>query len=392
QKAKSWVKGRVGWRDEIQKISSDKRDKIWIHCASLGEYEMAVPLMQQLKNRYPQKAVVLSFFSPSGFQYCAEATHFDYKIYLPIDSPKNARFFVEKINPKVAVFVKYELWYYYLSELNRKDIPVFLINAQWSGNAVFFKWYGVLHREMLQYFKHVFVNDGQTMELASEILPADKISLSVDSRIERVLAIKNQSYKISDFENFRQESKILISGSSYLDEENVLLEFLNNHAASSKCIIAPHNINRERIASIERQFERYKPLLLSKWESYSAEDRKDSKVLVVDSIGQLSRIYRYADLAIVGGGFRGALHNAYEPLVYEIPVFFGADFGGVANWQKLLDQGLAFTFETSADFEEKANQFLKVEHNEQLKTKVQLFWEQEKKSENTVLEEIQKFI
>lgn len=391
-KAQSWVNGRKNWQQKIGELSTDSRDKIWIHCASLGEYEMAVPLIQQLKLKYPGNAIVISFFSPSGYEYCTDISHYDYKLYLPIDSRSNAEFFVGEISPCLAIFVKYELWYFYINQLNKRKVPSFLINVRFKKDAVFFKWYGVLHCKMLQLFSKVFVNDEQSLNLVEEILPQNKLILSSDSRFERVLAIKNEVYSIKDFEVFSRDCDTLILGSSYSDEESIALEFLRKYTGDFKCIIAPHNIESDRILSIQNNFQEFHPLLITKWTSYSTEEIGKSRVLIIDSIGQLSRIYRYADLAIVGGGFNGALHNVYEALVYKIPVFFGSNFGEENNWQDLLDRELAFSFNSYKQFEKVATQFMIEEAKLQLKQKVENFWNEKKDSENRVMIEVEKIL
>lgn len=349
EKAKLWLKGRVKWKENLKPIQASKAEKIWFHCASLGEYEMAIPLMQKIKSKRSDIEIVLSFFSPSGFEYCKSAPHFDYKIYLPIDNKTNAAYLVNAIKPKAAIFVKYELWYFYLMELKQKQIPAYLVNAQFNENSIFFKWYGNLHRLMLNTFTKVFVVDVASKDLADKVMPNSKIEVSGDSRLERVLAVANENYELDGIEDFRSNTKVLIIGSSYEKEEQIAFEFFTQNA-DWKLIIAPHETSRQRIESIANHFKSNEVLYFSHWENYNVEEKQAAKVLIVDGIGHLSRLYRFADVAIVGGGFKGALHNAYEALVYQIPVFYGADFGTSGNWQQLFDEGLAFELNSAENF------------------------------------------
>lgn len=349
EKAKLWLKGRVKWKGNLKPIQASKAEKIWIHCASLGEYEMAIPLMQKIKSKQSDIEIVLSFFSPSGYEYCTSAPHFDYKIYLPIDNKSNATYLVKAIKPKAAIFVKYELWYFYLMELKQKRIPTYLVNAQFNENSIFFQWYGNLHRLMLNTFTKVFVVDVASKDLAKKVMTNSKIEVSGDSRLERVLALANENYELEGIEDFRENTKVLIVGSSYEKEEQIAFEFFT-HNADWKLIITPHEASKQRIESIANHFKSNEVLYFSHWGNYNVEEKQAAKVLIVDGIGHLSRLYRFADVAIVGGGFKGALHNAYEALVYQIPVFYGADFGTSGNWQQLFDEGLAFELSTVEDF------------------------------------------
>lgn len=388
-KARLWVHGRRNWKSEIEKITAKKKPIIWFHCASLGEYEMAIPVMKRCKASLPQYAILVSFFSPSGFENCKPAEHYDYKVYLPLDTPKNARFFVEKLHPEISIFIKYELWFYYLNALRKIQSQTYLVNARWNENAIFYKWYGFIHRQMLHCFDYIFVSDEKTEALGRTLVNSNTIIPTTEGRIERAMELKEEHFELSSFEIFKNNKKIIIAGSSYALEESLMFSFLKKFSGDYKLIIAPHHISERRLDDIYQKFYKFNPIKLSDWENLQEKELKESKVLIIDSIGQLSKLYRFADLALIGGGFNGALHNAFEALVNCIPVLFGPKYGEDSNWQDLLKRGLAYTAKNEQEFNEQVAALLKPNKLEAFQANCEAFWENQSKSSDQIFAKIE---
>ncbi|MFT4646431.1 MAG: 3-deoxy-D-manno-octulosonic-acid transferase [Planctomycetota bacterium] len=328
KKASLWVEGR---NIPIPKIEGES---IWFHCASLGEFEQARPLLEQIKIDYPRYKIVLSFYSPSGYEIRKNYKQADYVFYLPLDSKKNAQDFINKINPKAVFFIKYEFWFHYLNELNNENIPSFLVSGIFREHQIFFKWHGILFKTMLKNFKHIFVQDDNSLQLLKSI-KINHSSIAEDSRFDRVIDIKNDAKDLPKIQNFVQNKKCIILGSSWLVDDKMfaqLLEELNEY----KIIIAPHDINKFRIKEVSELFK--ESVLYSE-----VKEKDDSKqVLIIDNMGMLSSIYRYATIAYIGGGFGVSIHNILEAAVYSIPVIFGPAHTKMKEASDLITNGGAF--------------------------------------------------
>jgi 3-deoxy-D-manno-octulosonic-acid transferase len=338
-KATRWLKGREGVFNKLQQtFTSNKSPVIWIHCASLGEFEQGRPLIEVLKKKHPEYKVLLTFFSPSGYEHCKNYKHADWIFYLPADSPSNALQFINIVEPKLVFFVKYEFWYYYLTQLKSQQIPTYLISAIFRPNQLFFKWYGGIFREMLSCFKHIFVQDDSSITLLKKV-GFNKGIIAGDTRLDRVLTIKSQRKQFSILEEFCEESQVIICGSTWPADEVILAEFIKNNP-TCKLVIAPHQIDEAHLQQIEQTFKFATPLRYSQKPNRFA--LKTATILIIDNIGMLSSLYAYGDIAYIGGGFGAGIHNILEAVVYEIPVLFGSKHQKFKEAKDLIQDKVAF--------------------------------------------------
>ena len=359
QKAMQMEMGRDQWPvvleekiAELRKSCPDPRF-IWFHAASLGEFEQGRPLIEQLREQYPQYKILLTFFSPSGYEVRKNYKGADIICYLPYDKPSEARRFVDIVNPEKVFFVKYEFWGNILEELNRRHIPVYLISGIFRDKQVFFKWYGGVMRPVLRMFRHLFVQDEQSKALLQHI-GITNVTICGDTRFDRVLSIRQQAKQYQWAADFRSTSDlILVAGSSWPKDEDILLEHFNQHP-EMKLIIAPHEIHEEHIqgiiAKLRRPYMRYSQLDESKV--------KEVDCIIIDAIGFLSSIYRYGDVAYIGGGFGVGIHNTLEAAVYGIPVVFGPNHQAFREALGLLAEGGGFTISDATSYDAVMHTFL----------------------------------
>jgi 3-deoxy-D-manno-octulosonic-acid transferase len=343
-KARLWTAGRKNWLEALnQKIKPGDR-YIWIHCASLGEFEQGRPIIEAVKNEMPHFKIIVTFFSPSGYEIRKNYQKADIVCYLPADTPKNAEKFISVIKPVLAVFVKYEFWYNYISVLKRKGIPLFLVSAIFRKEQHFFRWYGSFSRNMLQMFGRIFVQDLNSLELLQGIGYKDAVQAG-DTRFDRVVEIAGAAKTIPQLENFRGNERLLLAGSSWTRDEEIISEYINKNPDRMKWVFAPHEIGAENIRRIEALI-RVKCIRFSELtkESY------DARVLIIDNIGMLSSAYRYAYIAAIGGGFGKGIHNILEPACWSIPVLFGPNHLNFREAVDLINLGGAKTFKTGDEF------------------------------------------
>jgi len=294
-------------------LAGNKNDLFWVHCSSVGEFEQGLPVIELIKKQNPTWKVVVTFFSPSGYEAINNSS-IDYKFYLPIDTISNASQFIELIKPKVALFIKYEFWYHFLKALNQQHIDIYSVSSIFRPTQTFFKWWGGWNRKMLQQFTYFMVQDQPSLDLLKTI-GLTNTETTGDTRFDRVLKIKNDALRFPEIENFISENKVFIIGSLRPEDDETIFSFVNSNSAY-KFIIAPHEITEKHISKIENEIEstiRHSQLSIN----------TDYRVLIIDSIGKLSRLYRLGDFAYVGGGFSDGIHNILEPAVYNIPIFFG---------------------------------------------------------------------
>ncbi len=317
-KARLFLKGRVGLLKKIEEsFRDDKREKIWVHCASLGEFEQGRPIIEALKAKYPQIAIVLTFFSPSGYEVRKDYKVADYVFYLPVDSAKNARFFLEKVNPKLCIFVKYELWYHYLSGLKHKSVPTFLVSAVFSARHGFFKWYGGLQRSMLRCFTEILVQDEHSATLLADI-GIKNVAISGDTRFDRVVAGAAEHVLLPIAEAFTNNYKVVVAGSTWKEDEEMLASVLCLLPEDWRLIVVPHEVDGSHIDAVAKLFAG-ESINWSEWKENSRQ-----RVLVVDKVGFLSQLYRFATVAFIGGGYgKAGVHNVLEAAVYGKPCFYG---------------------------------------------------------------------
>jgi 3-deoxy-D-manno-octulosonic-acid transferase len=345
EKAAKWIKGQ---ENLFQKIESDlagrKGERIWMHCASLGEFEQGRPLLEMVRKEYPHLTIILTFFSPSGYEVRKNYHHADLVCYLPFDSRKNAGRFLEIVNPKIAIFVKYEFWYHYLKALHERQIPTILISGIFRKTQPFFQWYGALHREMLSKFSHLFVQDEDSIRLLQSIRQQN-ITRIPDTRIDRVSAISANAPALPSIEEFLDGQKAWIGGSIYAEENELLLTAFRKGLLGDKLILAPHNVNEpaieELIAPWGEDAMRYTRM---------GTDIKSKRVLVIDTIGILSSLYRHGTGAFIGGGFGKGIHNILEPAAFGIPIVFGPNYHKFREAEILIEKGGAFSVNNEAEF------------------------------------------
>ncbi|MBO0591767.1 3-deoxy-D-manno-octulosonic acid transferase [Cellulophaga sp. E16_2] len=325
----------VNGRKDVFTILEDKLSKeapvIWIHTASLGEFEQGLPVIEALNKNYSKHQILVTFFSPSGFEVKKKSNSADVITYLPLDTRYNAKRFIAAVNPDLALFVKYEIWPNYLSELEKNKIPTLLISAIFNKRQIFFKIYGSFMRKSLSAFSYFFVQDKNSQELLKSI-GFNNSTISGDTRFDRVLKILDQDNELDFMGNFKQDKSCFVAGSSWPEDEAIIVNYINSNNSSLKFVFAPHTIKKEAIQKLAHAIQK-KTVLYSE---LSDKNPSDYEVLIVDTIGILTKIYSYADVAYVGGGFATGLHNTLEPAVFGIPVLIGPKYSGFKEAEDLV--------------------------------------------------------
>ena len=352
KKAGLWVKGQKGLIRKIENSVNPNEKRIWMHCASLGEYEQGKPVLEEIKRRHPEYKIVLTFFSPSGYEIRKNDTLPDYAFYLPLDSPKNAKSFIEAIAPEKAFFVKYEFWYYYLNKLKNKDIDTYLISANFRSNQIFFKKYGGWYRSILRMFSHLFVQNEKSVKLL-ENAGIKNVSISGDTRFDRVSDISKNYRLLPEIEAFAENSWCIVAGSTWPPDEAIIVQFLNQTTYPIKAIIAPHEIDSNRIQKLKESLS----IPAVCYSERNNSNITEARVIIIDSIGILSSIYRFGKVAFIGGGFGKGIHNTLEAATYGIPVLFGPYFNKFEEAVDLVKKGGAFSINELKGFSTKINSF-----------------------------------
>ena len=344
-KARLWNRGQKScWRDLAKNVIPGEK-YLWMHCASLGEFEQGRPVLEAIRKEKPGYKIVLSFFSPSGYEIRKNWNGADIITYLPADTPSNAKRYIELVKPVKAVFVKYEFWNNYISELSRKRIPVMLISGIFRKDQLFFRWYGGFFRRMLKKYSAIYVQDKASIDLLKSI-GIEKCSISGDTRFDRVLQIAAEAKSIPAIEQFRGGEKLFLAGSSWRPDEEIIARYIEKDPGRMKWIFAPHEIDAENIRRLEK-------LISAKSVRYSqfTDSDSDARIMIIDNIGMLSSAYRYAYIAAVGGGFGKGIHNVLEPACWGIPVLFGPAHGKFREAVDLLSGGGAATYKDYSEFE-----------------------------------------
>ncbi|MBO4530978.1 MAG: 3-deoxy-D-manno-octulosonic acid transferase [Paludibacteraceae bacterium] len=343
-KAKKFVEGRKN----VFQTLSDKIDPqskyVWIHAASLGEFEQGRPIIEKLKVIKPEYKIILTFFSPSGYEVRKNYEGADIVCYLPMDTSWNAKRFLSIVRPSYAIFIKYEFWKNYLSCLKEQNIPTYIVSAIFRPSQAFFKWYGGWYRSVLKNFTHLFVQNKESKELLSSI-GVTNVSLAGDTRFDRVKDIAERAKQLPIVESFVGDSKVFIAGSSWPKDEAILIPYINEHP-ELKFIIAPHEIHEEHISKILSMMKR--PCV--RYTQTNEEDVKNADCLIVDCFGLLSSIYRYGQVAYIGGGFGVGIHNILEAAVYGIPVMFGPNYKKFKEAVDMVDRGGAYSISNETEF------------------------------------------
>lgn len=329
-KAKKWLSGRRNIFPTINaRLSTLNTQPIWMHCASLGEFEQGRPLLEELKSQNSGVKIVLTFFSPSGYEVMKDYRGVDFVFYLPMDSPSNAKKFLDAVNPAMVLWVKYEYWFYYLAALKKRNIPTLLVSGIFRKNQPFFKWYGGIWRKMLQSFTHFFVQNEESKQLLSTLEFNQQVSLNGDTRFDRVVEIAENFTPVAGIEKFCGDSQVIVAGSTWEEDEIELLHFVNVHK-NVKFIIAPHEIDKTNLKDVKNEFPNsifYSDLINEQPATNNqlqTTNHKPINVLIIDNIGMLSRLYKYATVTYIGGGYGAdGVHNVLEAAVYGKPVVFG---------------------------------------------------------------------
>ncbi len=358
-----FVKGRKTVFDLLENNIRWDDQVIWFHCASLGEYEQGVPVMEAIKKKYPEHTLLVTFFSPSGYEAKKNSKLADIIVYLPIDTKLNARKFIQLVNPKLAIFIKYEFWPNFLKELNNKSIPIAIISAVFREDQVFFKWYGSYMRNALKTVDHFFVQDTVSRQLLKQ-LGFDNVTLSGDTRFDRVshqIEMDNQVDFISEFVGDRL---CIVVGSSWPEDEEVFVDFVNQSPENVCFIIAPHEIKDTGVLRLKQKLTK-KTVLFSDKEGKSLQEHQ---IFIMNTIGYLSRVYSYADIAYVGGAMgTSGLHNILEPATFGIPIIIGKNFDKFREAKQLQKLAGLFSISNASEFSEIMNMFI-VNDNFRLKT------------------------
>jgi len=348
-KARRWLNGRVGLMDKVAGEFKDKSGPlIWMHCASLGEFEQGRPVLEKLKQKYPNYTYLLTFYSPSGYEIRKNYGGVDHVFYLPMDSRINSKRFIELVKPSLVLWVKYDYWYYYLQNLKEREIALVLVSGLFRKDNVFFRWYGGLQRKMLHAFTHFFVQTEGYVDRLKKLGLESNVTVSGDTRFDRVIEIAERFEPIPAIERFCDNAHVVVAGSTWMEDEEELDHFANeNHQV--KFIIAPHEIDEDRLKEVESLFENS-----IRFSDYTSKnERSGANVLIVDNIGMLSRLYRYATIAYVGGGFHdGGVHNVLEAAVYGRPVIFGPVYDRYVEAVELVGSGVGFSIENALEAEQ----------------------------------------
>ena len=347
-KAKQFVSGRKGLFYELRKkFISGRYSWVWMHCASLGEFEQGRPIIESIKKQFPATKILLTFFSPSGYENRKDYQGADAIFYLPWDTAANAANFIKIVQPSLAIFIKYEFWYHYSNELKKKNIPLISVSCILRPDQVFFKPYGGLFRKILANFNHFFAQNQETVDLLARL--NINATLAGDTRFDRVYEITQSAKEIDLAKRFKNGQKLFVAGSCWPADMEVLFPLINENPHQLKFILAPHELSESFMRNIENQISaktvRY---------SQATENIDDFQVLIIDNIGLLSKLYRYGEFAYVGGAFGDGLHNILEAACYGIPIFFGnKNYKKYQEANDLIMRGGAFEVEDYSDLKTK---------------------------------------
>jgi 3-deoxy-D-manno-octulosonic-acid transferase len=354
KKARQFVRGRKNWRKKLaEKIETNAR-YIWVHCASLGEFEQGRPLIEEIRIRFPEYRIILTFFSPSGYEIRKNYNQADMVMYLPLDTRRNAKKFLQLVQPEKAFFIKYEYWHFYIDELKKRNIPFYIVSAIFRENQHFFqnnilgKWY----RNILYKVEYFFVQNEKSAQLLQSI-GLNNFTVSGDTRFDRVAAIARGAKEIPLVEKFKGSQPLLIAGSTWKPDEELLAAFINNHP-NLKVVFAPHEVTPANINRLEQ-------LLKTSHIRFSKAEENEiarTQVLIIDSVGLLSSLYRYGNLAYIGGGFGVGIHNILEAATFGLPVIIGPNYEKFKEAVDLKNLGGAYPIHNFKELESTLNKFL----------------------------------
>lgn len=353
KKINLFVKGRKNTFSILNQKLKEEDIVIWMHVASLGEFEQGLPIIEILKTEYPSYKILVTFFSPSGYEIKKNTKSADVVCYLPIDTFKNAHRFMNKVNPELAIFVKYEIWPNFLRELRVRNIPTLLVSAIFKKKQIYFNPFGGFIRKALRTFEHIFVQDEKSKKLL-ESIKIENVTISGDTRFDRVAQILERDNNNEIISYFKQEETCFVAGSTWPEDEKIIVNSINSSKRPLKWIIAPHNIKGEHIEKLKKSITKKVAL----YSDLAQNKSHDFDVVIVDNIGLLTQIYSYADLAYVGGGFATGLHNTLEPAVFGIPVVIGPNYHGFKEAEDLVAKKGIYIIREYDEFEELLSVFL----------------------------------
>ncbi len=347
EKAALMRKGWKRWAAKFPKERLGNAKTAWFHASSLGEFEQARPVMEQFRRQHPEYKIVLTFFSPSGYEIRKDYDGADIVCYLPPDTQRNARRLMQLMHPDIAMFVKYDFWFNYLASLQRRGTPTYLFSSIFRSSQYFFKWYGSWFAKQLQCYRHIFVQNDESIKLLRSIC-VSRCSIAGDTRFDRVNQIAQQAKSFDAVQRFAGTLPVLMAGSSWEPDEANIKHFVDNHNKPLKVILAPHVISQSHLEHIEHLFT---PQCCVRYSQLAAPDADTAlaqrQVLIIDNIGMLSSLYRYATVAYIGGGFGKGIHNTLEAAIYGCPVCFGPNYLKFQEARELIDCGGAMSYDNA---------------------------------------------
>jgi 3-deoxy-D-manno-octulosonic-acid transferase len=382
-KARQWVRGRKDWQKNLQaKLGGWKgQPRIWVHCASYGEFEQGRPVMEALRKKYPQHRILLSFFSPSGYEPFKDWKGADAVCYLPLDTKSNAKHFLDIVKPDVVLFIKYEFWLNFLKAIKTRRIPCYLVSAVFKPHHPFFRWYGDIFRKSLRTFSRLFIQDEASGYLLKNI-DIHNFEVCGDTRFDRVTQISEGEISFPEIQRFKGKSGLIIAGSTWPRDEEMVLTALSRIEPDIRLIIAPHNID-------ERSVEDCRERLKASGHTfcvYSEGVDPGARVLLLNTMGMLSRSYYYADVAYIGGGFDSGLHNSLEPSVFGVPVtFYGNDYTRFNEAVDLLSLGAAANVKNPAELVAAWQRFFDPAQKEKIAVTLKHYFEKNRNSTGKIL-------
>jgi 3-deoxy-D-manno-octulosonic-acid transferase len=354
KKARLWIHGRKKNFEQIRSKIDPGSSVIWFHCSSLGEFEQGRPVIEKVREIFPGRKILLTFFSPSGYEIRKNYSGADYIFYLPLDTKRNAVRFLKLVKPEVVFFIKYEYWFHFLSRLHKMNIKIYLISGIFRSGQIFFKWYGKWFREILRTFHHLFVQDNESVELLKSI-GFKNVTVCGDTRFDRVHAIAQKATEFPAIHLFTDGKMTLIAGSTWPLDEEIIVRFMNENKLPVKYIIAPHEIHERSITQLQESIKGK----TVRYTSLNESEIKEADVMIIDTIGILSSVYQYGNVAYIGGGFGKGIHNILEAATFGLPIIFGPNFKKFREARELIKLNGAFSIKNSDDLCTIINTFIK---------------------------------
>lgn len=390
-KAKQWRRGRQNWQAHLQTAMAPLKKAagpiIWMHCASLGEFEQGRPVIEALSRELRNARIVLTFFSPSGYEIRKNYSYADVVAYLPADTPFNAKLFVKTVEPDLVIFVKYEFWYNFLSVVHKAKIPLLLIAAKFRQDQVFFKWYGGMFRRMPGFFDHIFTQDVGSEKLLSGI-GLKQLSIAGDPRIDRVLQMAAQPNDYPLVEAFRGDSFLWVIGSSWPEDEGVFAPLLKHDElpADWRIVIAPHQIDAGHLNALEKML----PLPHIRYSEATEKTVDQYRILIIDNIGMLAHLYQYGEIAYIGGGFGAGIHNTLEPAAFGLPVVFGPKYQKFEEAVALTSAGGFFSIKSTEELQKVLKSLHSEENRQKASTQIKEYLQNKQGATDKIMDYLRK--